>query len=98
MLTDIRIENHTNSSTHDWRDLALCSQVDPELWFPEKGDSNRAAKLICGWCEVREQCLAVALATNEEHGVWGGLSREERRRLRRRSRAVTPVEIDGEAA
>lgn len=84
----------------DWRDLALCAEVDPELWFPGKGASNRAAKLVCGACEVRAECLAVALEANEQYGVWGGLSPNERRRLRRRHRQTAPVEVavEGEAA
>ena len=84
----------------DWRELALCAQVDPELWFPESGQPNGKAKLVCSWCDVQAECLAFALHANEQFGVWGGLSPEERRRLRRRQReaALVAVEVEGEAA
>jgi len=59
---------------------ALCAQTDPEAFFPEKGGSTRQAKIICRRCEVRQECLAYALAAGEQYGVWGGLSDRERRR------------------
>lgn len=61
-----------------WQEEALCAQVDPALFFPEKGGSTRQAKKVCGECPVREQCLAWAIEAGEEHGVWGGLSERER--------------------
>jgi WhiB family transcriptional regulator, redox-sensing transcriptional regulator len=64
-----------------WRDLALCAQVDPELFFPEKGESSRPAKRVCVACVVRAECLQEALDRGERFGVWGGLSERERRDL-----------------
>lgn len=69
----------------EWQDDALCTQVDPELFFPTKGASTKIAKRLCGRCEVTEQCLIYALQQpGIQHGVWGGMSplelREERRR------------------
>lgn len=83
-------------SMHDeqWRDIALCAEVDPELWFPERGEPSTAAKLVCGWCPVRAECLAFALERNEQFGVWGGLSAMERRRLRRALRLPVGVDED----
>ena len=90
----------SNALEPGWRDLALCAQVDPELWFPEKGQPSRAAKLICSWCEVQAECLTFAMRANEEFGVWGGLAPGERRALRRALRPGLPlgVEVGGEAA
>lgn len=62
-----------------WTEQALCAQVDPELFFPDKGGSSRPAIAICGRCEVREQCLQLALDNGEEYGLWGGLSPKHRR-------------------
>ena len=45
-----------------------------------------AAKAICMLCEVRMECLEWAMATGQEAGVWGGLSEEDRRALRRARR------------
>ena len=67
----------------DWRDLALCAEVDSEIFFPEKGASTREAKMVCQGCEVRAECLAYALEHREQHGIWGGLSEPQRRRLLR---------------
>jgi WhiB family transcriptional regulator, redox-sensing transcriptional regulator len=67
----------------EWREQALCAQTDPEAFFPEKGIPTQPAKRICLGCEVRPECLDYALDTGQRHGVWGGLSERERRRLDR---------------
>ena len=69
-----------------WQERALCAQTDPESFFPEKGGSTREAKKVCLACEVRSECLEYALAHRIEHGVWGGASERERRRILRRRR------------
>ena len=71
-----------------WRDRAACKDSHPELFFPigSTGDALEeidAAKAICRSCPVRKDCLAFAVETNQESGVWGGMSEDERRRLRR---------------
>lgn len=83
----------------DWRHKATCREEDPELFFPV-GNSGPAlaqtakAKLVCNRCEVTSQCLKWALETGQDAGVWGGLSEDERRAIkrlnnrRRRSRAA----------
>ena len=68
----------------EWQERALCSQTDPEAFFPEKGGSTREAKRICNRCEVKAECLEYALGHDERFGIWGGLSERERRRLKRR--------------
>ncbi|MBW3661501.1 MAG: WhiB family transcriptional regulator [Actinobacteria bacterium] len=72
----------------DWRRDAACRDEDPELFFPigttgPAIDQANAAKRVCARCDVREECLEFALATNQDAGVWGGLTEEERRSLRR---------------
>jgi WhiB family redox-sensing transcriptional regulator len=69
----------------EWQERALCSQTDPEAFFPEKGGSTREAKRICSRCEVKSECLEYALGHDERFGIWGGLSERERRRLKRRA-------------
>ena len=64
-----------------WHDLARCAETDPEMFFPEKGESTRPAKRVCAGCEVRAECLQDALDHGERFGVWGGLSERERRVL-----------------
>lgn len=78
----------------DWRHRAGCLEEDPEQFFPI-GNSGpallqiEAAKAVCARCPVAAVCLAWALAHPRltEHGVWGGLSEDERSaELRRRRR------------
>jgi len=66
-----------------WMTSGLCAQVDPDLWFPEKGGSTREAKALCARCPVRPECLAYALEHDERFGIWGGASEGDRRRMRR---------------
>ena len=70
----------------EWQKDALCAETDPEAFHPEKGGSNRDAKKVCGRCDVRSQCLEYALDNDERHGIWGGLSERERRRLRKQAK------------
>lgn len=72
----------------DWRTRAACSTEDPELFFPigttgPAIDQVEAAKRVCSGCSVREDCLEFALASNQEAGIWGGLTEDERRTLKR---------------
>ncbi|GAA2963706.1 WhiB family transcriptional regulator [Streptomyces enissocaesilis] len=66
-----------------WQETALCAQTGPEFFFPAPGSSIREAKRLCGACEGRVACLEYALSNDERFGVWGGLSENERLRLRR---------------
>jgi WhiB family redox-sensing transcriptional regulator len=67
---------------------ANCQGVDPEFFFPERGESTKEAKAVCRACDVQEECLEYSLANKERFGIWGGLSERERRRLRRRRSLV----------
>ena len=75
-----------------WRDHALCRDTDPDLFFPV-GTTGQAlvsidhAKRVCAECTVSVECLDFALDTNQDSGIWGGLSEEERRVIRRRRAA-----------
>ncbi|MFJ1567927.1 WhiB family transcriptional regulator [Streptomyces erythrochromogenes] len=72
-----------------WQAEAVCREVGSEPFFgpaEEEGrrgrkERDRQAKSLCGSCPVVEACLHHALATHEPHGVWGGLTAQERRRL-----------------
>ena len=65
-----------------WQDQALCAQTDPEAFYPDPGTQAFAAKQVCRRCPVTSDCLTHALMNDERHGVWGGLSERERRRLK----------------
>src|SRR5262249_59321918 len=73
----------------DWRHRALCRDEDPELFFPI-GNTGPAllqveeAKAVCRRCPVTQECLSWALESGQDAGVWGGMSEDERRALKRR--------------
>lgn len=67
--------------SRSWHDLAACRGVDPDLFFPQRGESLDPARAICATCPVRVDCLEEALARKEEFGVWGGMSTGERKTL-----------------
>lgn len=72
----------------DWRQRAACIDEDPELFFPVGTtgpalDQLERAKAVCRRCQVIDECLEWALSTSQDAGVWGGMSEEERRSLRR---------------
>jgi len=79
--------------THDWdaeswRARASGRDTRPEVVFPVGTtgaalDQIASAKRVCGACPVTSECLEFALATNQEAGVWGGYTEEERRRMRK---------------
>jgi WhiB family redox-sensing transcriptional regulator len=77
----------------DWRRHAVCRGEDPELFFP-LGSAGPAlaqivaAKAVCARCPVREECLRFAMRTGQGYGIWGGLTEDERRNLRRRAWAA----------
>lgn len=71
----------TTIQSQTWREDALCREVDPDTWFPEKGGTTKPAKRICVRCEVQTECREYALGANERFGVFGGLSESERRKL-----------------
>jgi WhiB family redox-sensing transcriptional regulator len=77
-----------NGADVSWRAHASCRLTSPELFFPvgttgTAVETIRDAKAVCGGCAVRDACLQFALETNQECGIWGGTSEDERRRFRR---------------
>jgi WhiB family transcriptional regulator, redox-sensing transcriptional regulator len=76
-----------------WRQDAACISVDTETFFPigltgQALDQTQLAKRVCASCPVSDCCLEFALRTNQDHGVWGGRTEEERRTIRRSRRAA----------
>lgn len=81
-------------------ELALCSQTDPSLFFPEGHllrEHTRQAKEICASCPLIHECLEEALTAKVRNadghesfviGIWGGTTPEERKEIRRKRRIV----------
>ncbi|MGI9623604.1 MAG: WhiB family transcriptional regulator [Acidimicrobiales bacterium] len=64
----------------------LCTDEPPETFFPSDGVGVEVARRICATCPVIETCLEHALRNRIDHGVWGGCSERERRRILKRRR------------
>lgn len=80
----IRVYTEGNLTPETWTQDANCATTDPELWFPDEGDpaTGTRAKQFCGTCNVQAACLEYAVRTNQTHGIWGGLTSRQIRRLR----------------
>ncbi len=75
----------------DWRNSAACLKVDPELFFPVGSVTSGPgleqvdrAKAVCNSCDVQEDCAQYALEYSQDSGIWGGLTEDERRAMKRR--------------
>lgn len=104
-MTDPTPEKTSTFDAFAWVDRAVCGEPDSQhMMFPHPMDTVgiELAKAACRRCPVVDPCLDRALAAGESHGIWGGLTPEERRQLKRResrarareaaeSGAATPV-------
>jgi len=78
-----------------FRQFAVCTEDQQPLFFPD--DANAAwcyarARQICSSCPVRMECLEFAIEHGEQHGMWGGCTPAEIRRIRRtRKRAAAAL-------
>ncbi|WP_205327530.1 WhiB family transcriptional regulator [Glycomyces sp. YM15] len=81
--------------TRNYEGLKACHDADPELFYPadkpeklsptELEDYIRQveeAKHHCAVCPLKEACLRAALDREEQHGIWGGTTPQERKKLR----------------
>lgn len=70
----------------DWMLEGNCRHEDSSTFFPKDGVGVQVALAICTTCPVKTPCLEYALRNHIAHGVWGGASERERRRISRRRR------------
>jgi WhiB family redox-sensing transcriptional regulator len=75
---------------HTWMLDGHCRDRDPSEFFPSDGVGVERARRICATCPVQAECLEYALTYRIDHGVWGGASERERRRILRTRRVVSP--------
>ena len=81
--------NYMDAHDTSWMAEANCIGADPNLFFPETRQSQdmaHEARALCAPCPVRYHCAEYAIATYQL-GIWGGLSRNERDKIRRKRRA-----------
>lgn len=72
----------------DLGDALPCGNA-PDLFFPDMEEPStlanmNRAKEMCVSCPLVSLCAQYAIEAKEEFGIWGGLSANERRIIRRR--------------
>lgn len=67
----------------EWFNDAACATTDPDIFFPEIGDSVSGpnARTICHHCDTRTACLEYAINNRITDGIWGGVTARTRRRI-----------------
>ena len=79
-----------------WMSTGNCRLHPPATFFPSDGVGVDKARKICRDCPVMGRCLEYALEERIDHGVWGGCSERERRRIlktRRQEAGTTSVSV-----
>lgn len=67
----------------NWRDNSNCKNTDPELFFDKSAEAQQeVAQKYCFGCKVVSFCLDFSLAFDARYGVYGGLTEEQRKKLR----------------
>lgn len=65
-----------------WQQHAACRGHDVAVFFATRGESSEPARAICSSCPVIDDCLTWALDQADHHGIAGGLTGRQRRRIR----------------
>ena len=82
---------HDEMEQNAWMARGACRNYEPSVFFPSDGVGVDRARKICATCNVTEDCLEYALLNRIDHGVWGGASERERRRILKRRRLSVHV-------
>jgi WhiB family redox-sensing transcriptional regulator len=68
-----------------WKLSGSCSRTgQPDLWYSTNRQEQRAAQKICYRCPVLSECLIYAFQKDEQFGIWGGMTEQERRNVRKK--------------
>ena len=70
-----------------WRSRSACRGLPSDMFISAElmtDDEEVTAKAVCASCAVIDDCLSYSIVNAVRFGVWGGLTGEERRSLRRR--------------
>jgi WhiB family transcriptional regulator, redox-sensing transcriptional regulator len=84
-----------------WKSMAACGSAEPDLFFPiSAATSNQLqvseAKIVCARCLVRRECLDFAIQTRQMHGIWGGMTEEERYSAVKTRQQQAPMSVAAE--
>jgi WhiB family redox-sensing transcriptional regulator len=65
-----------------WQTRGACRGLDPNMFFPDRGDMLGAARAVCAGCPVAAECFDWAMGQPAQLvGVWGGVSHRERKHI-----------------
>ena len=87
----MNVQTNADYADTGWMSHGNCAHRDPSMFFPSDGVGVEIARKACEGCPVKTQCLEYAIAERIDHGVWGGCSERERRRIIR-SRQTKPAD------
>ena len=74
-----------------------CSEVGGDYWFPDRDngitntDEMKIAKAICDGCIHKIECAEWGIH-KEYFGIWGGLTEQQRRIIRRQRNIIVREE------
>jgi WhiB family transcriptional regulator, redox-sensing transcriptional regulator len=88
MIPGLRTAPYDSDYATAWMAEGNCRNYAPNVFFPSDGVGVDRARKICNGCPVLDQCLEYALVERIEHGVWGGCSERERRRILKRRKSA----------
>src|SRR6267378_7042504 len=91
---DVPETTHGGQMETTWMTEGKCRELPPSMFFPSDGVGVEVARRICAECPVRAACLEYALRNGIDHGVWGGTSERERRRIARRRRLAAEALLE----
>jgi len=73
----------TPANESGWRERGACFGSYSGVFFPERGESTKAARVICDECVVVQECSDFAVGENQRFGVWGSTTERERVKIRK---------------
>jgi len=93
---EVEVTVEETPDEYAWMFHARCRGINPAEFFPSDGTGVETAQRVCAACPVTSECLEYALLNRIEHGVWGGASERERRRILRRRRDIATQGISAQ--
>lgn len=76
-------------SAMDWMPMANCRNMDTDLFFPKLGGNmDGFVREVCLECPVIEECTWYANETKADHGMFGGMTPDERMRWRKKNKVA----------
>lgn len=87
MNPNLRLVEDFFTSVPSFPEAACMDVSDPDMFFPDPKDvpAIQEAKDVCMGCVHRNACAQYAIEAELSHGIFGGLTPEERHRIKPRT-------------